>query len=235
MANKYEFGNKIKYYIKQSGRSQVATARLLGFHPSTLTKWLQGVNQIPFNVLQKLCELVQLDDEQQGEIFGLAGYDVSLLISEEQVDLYNLGDAQRAIKCFVSHNSADKPVAEQVARRLLDSGIDVWLDKWEILAGESLTSRIEEGIADANAFVILMSPHSMKAKWVKEELRIAIQRRLEDDSFALIPILLQDCEVPGFLKDYAYVDWRGDTDTAYDFLIRSLRGLKSKPQSNIGV
>ena len=137
----------------------------------------------------------------------------------------------RAIKCFLSHNSADKPIAEELARSLLDKGIDVWLDKWEILAGESLTSKIEEGIDSANAFIILMSPNSMKAKWVKRELRIALQRRLRDPDFVLIPILVQDSDIPAFLRDYVYVDWRSPAkEEQYEFLLNSLRGIRTKPQ-----
>jgi hypothetical protein len=121
-------------------------------------------------------------------------------------------------------------VAEDIGRRLLDKGIDVWLDKWEILAGESLTSSIAQGIDSASAFIILMSPRSMKAKWVKEELRIALQRRLQDPEFSLIPILLEECEVPAFLRDYVYVDWRSETADSFDFLLKSLRRAKGMPQ-----
>ncbi len=139
----------------------------------------------------------------------------------------------RKIKCFLSHNSNDKPLAEDLGRQLLDNGIEIWFDKWEILAGDSLTFKIEEGIDSANAFIILMSPHSMKAKWVKEELRIAIQRRLNDPEFAVIPVLLQDCEIPAFLRDYVYVDWRSPTEETFRFLLDSLRGIRAKPKGNL--
>ena len=33
---------------------------------------------------------------------------------------------------FLSHNSADKPAVEELARRLVKEGIQPWLDKWNL-------------------------------------------------------------------------------------------------------
>jgi len=46
------------------------------------------------------------------------------------------------MKAFISHNSKDKSIAQSIGQFLLDQGIDVWFDKWEINAGESLTDKI---------------------------------------------------------------------------------------------
>ena len=80
--DQYEFEQKIKAYIKKSGRSQAATARQLGYDPSTLTKWIQGVNHIPLNALQDLCNLLELDESQSAELLSLVGYDVFLRAGE---------------------------------------------------------------------------------------------------------------------------------------------------------
>jgi len=37
---------------------------------------------------------------------------------------------------FLSHNSADKPAVEELARRLVKEGIQPWLDKWNLIPGE---------------------------------------------------------------------------------------------------
>jgi small GTP-binding protein len=179
---------------------------------------LRGINRLPV-----LEERIVLDSVvsllvESGACYRKAGK----LVFPSQIRV-------RGIQCFLSYNSADKTIAIQLGRRLLDKGINVWLDKWEILAGESITSKIEEGIDNATAFIILMSRNSMKSKWVKEELRIAIQRRLERPEFSLIPILLEDCDIPGFLRDYVHIDWRSPTEEAFKYLLQSLRGIKMKP------
>lgn len=88
MDNPDEFENRLKDFIKRSGRSQAKTAKMLGYHPSTLSKWLQGINQIPFDALQNLCELVEVSETERNDLFRLAGYDVSsLLRPSEQLPL----------------------------------------------------------------------------------------------------------------------------------------------------
>lgn len=72
--NPYEFEQTIKGYIKQSGRSQAATARALGYARDTFNKWVKGINQIPSEVLQAFCQLAELTAAQQTELFALAGY-----------------------------------------------------------------------------------------------------------------------------------------------------------------
>lgn len=134
------------------------------------------------------------------------------------------------MKCFLSHNSKDKPIAEKIGRRLLRHNIDVWFDKWDIYAGESLTSKIEEGIQESSVFVVLLSSNSVKAKWVKEELRIAIQRRLNDPDFKLIPIKLEECDIPGFLKDYLYIDWTNNHGDPFLSLLRAIKQVSEKPE-----
>ena len=37
---------------------------------------------------------------------------------------------------FPSHNSADKPAVEELARRLVKAGIEPWLDTWNLIPGE---------------------------------------------------------------------------------------------------
>jgi len=60
------------------------------------------------------------------------------------------------MKCFLSYNSSDKAVAEQVGVFLLQRNISTWLDKWDIVGGDSITDKIAEGIDRSDAFVILL-------------------------------------------------------------------------------
>lgn len=80
--NPYEFEQKIKRYIKDSGRSQAATARKLGTSPDTFNKWVRGVNQMPIDIFHRFCELLQLAEDQHDELFVLAGHVVTPIIAE---------------------------------------------------------------------------------------------------------------------------------------------------------
>jgi hypothetical protein len=73
------------------------------------------------------------------------------------------------IKVFLSHASEDKErFVIHFAEKLRLNGIDAWLDKWEMLPGDSLIDKIfEEGIRNADAIIVILSKYSITKKWVK--------------------------------------------------------------------
>lgn len=86
------------------------------------------------------------------------------------------------------------------ASRLRARGIDLWLDRWEMLPGDSLVDKIfEEGIAQAKAIIVVISKYSVKKRWVREELNAAFVKRINDAS-TLIPVVIDDCRVPQCLQ-----------------------------------
>jgi len=106
-----------------------------------------------------------------------------------------------APKVFVSHASEDKKrFVVEFALKLRGHGIDVWLDKWEMLPGDSLVDKIfEEGIKNARAIVVVISKHSVEKPWVREELNAATVKKINGLS-KLIPVVIDDCEVPECLR-----------------------------------
>ena len=46
---------------------------------------------------------------------------------------------------FISHSSKDKPAVRSLAERLKRDGLRVWLDEWEIRAGDPTGPKIEQG------------------------------------------------------------------------------------------
>ena len=111
-----------------------------------------------------------------------------------------------ARKAFISHASEDKErFVLGFATKLREKGIDAWLDRWEIKPGDSLVEKIfEEGIKNANAFLVVLSFNSISKPWVREELDSGVVRKIEK-SCRLIPILIDDCEVPQALKHLKWV------------------------------
>ncbi len=137
------------------------------------------------------------------------------------------------ISCFISHNSREKVYAEKIGNFLLSRGVDVWYDSWEIFAGESITDKIANAIDNCNVFIILLSIHSKASKWVKEELRIAINRRINDDDFVIIPIRMDsDVNTPAFLRDYRYLTWTSGDSILYENLLNSIYRVSPKPIIN---
>ncbi|VVP65235.1 toll/interleukin-1 receptor domain-containing protein [Pseudomonas fluorescens] len=135
-------------------------------------------------------------------------------------------------KVFVSHASEDKDrFVLHFAQQLRANGIDAWLDKWEMLPGDSLIEKIfEEGIKEAQAVIVVLSKNSVGKPWVKHELDAACVKRINNGS-KLIPVVIDDCEVPEALKATL---WEHIQDTAayqpsLERIIASIFGISDKP------
>jgi hypothetical protein len=137
-----------------------------------------------------------------------------------------------APKVFVSHASEDKArFVLGFAERLRAAGIDAWLDRWEMLPGDSVVDRIfEEGLAEAGAVVVVLSVHSVDKPWVREELNAAFVKRVAGRT-KLIPVLLDDCRVPEALAATLWerIDDVASYDESFLRIVAAITGVRDKP------
>ncbi len=136
-------------------------------------------------------------------------------------------------KVFVSHASEDKDrFVMNFSKRLMSNGVDTWLDKWEMLPGDSLVDKIfEEGIKEADVFIIVLSQYSVDKPWVKEELNAGFVKRVGSNC-KIIPIVLDDCRVPECLHSTIWekIDDISNYDGSFQRILNSIFSLSSKPK-----
>jgi len=137
-------------------------------------------------------------------------------------------ETKRPLKVFLSYASQDKPVVQQLSRRLVGEGwIDAWLDVKKLLPGQDWRIKIEEAVETSDIVIICLSSNSVsKEGYVQKELRYAREIALEkpEETFFLIPLRLDECEVPRGLRFYQWVDYFGERkDESYNALIESLK------------
>ena len=118
----------------------------------------------------------------------------------------NLGRSDALL--FMCHASEDKPRAREITLGLRTLGAEVWLDECEIRVGESIVQKINGGLAQATHLVILLSRESCQKPWVTRELSSALMRQLTNNSIKVLPVRLDDCEIPALLADIRYADYR---------------------------
>jgi hypothetical protein len=135
-------------------------------------------------------------------------------------------------KVFVSHASDDKDrFVMDFSKNLREKGIDAWVDKWEILPGDSLIDKIfEEGLKKADAIIVVLSQFSINKPWVKEELDASIVKKINKGT-KIIPVVLDNCEVPESLKSTV---WEKITDLEnyqenLDRIVAAVYGVRKKP------
>ena len=122
-------------------------------------------------------------------------------------------------KVFLSHNSDDKDSARKIAAALTRAGCQIWLDEAEIGPGDSLIEKISSGIVDAEYLFVLLSKSSVRSEWVKREMNIALTREIGGRYIKVVPIKLDDCDVPVFLSDKRYLDFRNERDCLQELTV----------------
>ena len=131
-------------------------------------------------------------------------------------------------RVFLSHNHSDKPFVRMLATDIKASGIKIWLDEVELKVGDSLILRISEALGEADYVVAFLSTNSVRSNWVKKELAIATTLGINGNRVTVLPLLLgeiQDRDIPPFLADQLYADFRQPEqyDSSFRELLRRLK------------
>jgi len=124
---------------------------------------------------------------------------------------------RRSHKAFISYkkNSSAEQVAENIANRLAQQGINVWFDKWEIKAGDSVTGKLGEGFKGSDACLVFLSHEYDESKWCTKEMNTALAKAI-GENLTIIPSLVEACNVPELLKELKRVDFIGPTATEFE-------------------
>lgn len=120
---------------------------------------------------------------------------------------------------FLSHNTVDKVFARKLGEHLTNYGIKVWIDEAEIKVGEPLVRKISQGIQEMQYLAVILTPDSVSSSFVQKELELAITSEITGQTLKVLPILYKECEIPFFLKDKLYADFRNDFDMGFQKLL----------------
>jgi hypothetical protein len=140
----------------------------------------------------------------------------------------------RKLRIFLCHASQDKPIVRELYQRLNaapqggDKGwIDPWLDEEKLLPGQDWDLEIEKAVESSDAVIVCVSGKSVtKEGYVQKEIRKVLDIALEkpEETIFIIPLRLDDCELPRRLRSLHYVDYFPDEKRGqvYQRLLQSL-------------
>lgn len=119
--------------------------------------------------------------------------------------------------CFVSYSRRDEEFVIKFTQRLHAEGVNVWRDREDIPAGASWDDEIDKALQRCTHVLFVASTSSVKSDNVGDELSAALnyQKRI-------VPILLEDCQLPFRIRRNQWVDFRGDFETAVAKLLKDL-------------
>lgn len=118
-------------------------------------------------------------------------------------------DSKRNLRVFLCHASDDKPKVETLYYRLAKDGFDAWLDKEKLIPGQDWQLEIPKAVRSSDVVVVCLSSRSVtKEGYVQKEIKIALDIADEkpDGTIYIIPIRLENCNVPDRLGRYHWVD-----------------------------
>lgn len=110
-------------------------------------------------------------------------------------------------KVFLSHSSIDKSLVISVALDLKKYGIDTWLDAFDILPGESIVTKINQGLNDCEFVLLFLSQNSVKSNWVTKEWETILWDEVNSNKVKIIPIKLEQCDIPKIMQTKKYIDF----------------------------
>ena len=128
---------------------------------------------------------------------------------------------------FISHSSKDKPFVRKLAADLVNTGVRVWIDEQQILVGDSIPEKVAQGLADSDFFLLIVSTNSTQSEWVKRELNGALVHEIERRKVTVLPVRIDDSELPLSVKDKLYADFRGSYEEGLKRLLNSINDRRA--------
>ena len=96
-------------------------------------------------------------------------------------------------KAFLSHKFQDKTIVLRVEKYLKQSLVETWVDIEGMSGGETLSSKVIDGINESQVFIAFISERYFDSNWCPAEFTRAYQLRL-NGKIRIIPVLLGDKE-----------------------------------------
>ncbi|GAA5021172.1 hypothetical protein GCM10011506_03260 [Marivirga lumbricoides] len=136
------------------------------------------------------------------------------------------------MKIFLSHATKDKKLVLRINKDLKSHGFDTWLDSDNIPIGGSIVTFIQQGLEDTDVFMLFLSPFSVHSKWVQSEWQAQYFKQVKESKIIILPILISDCEIPKFLTDIKYADFRDDNgyESNLSVLLETLNSMKHEKE-----
>jgi len=128
---------------------------------------------------------------------------------------------------FLSYAREDAAIVDRLYEELNRERFAAWMDSRKLLPGQNWPRAIESAIESSDFFVACFSRRSVRKKGgFQAEIRYALDcaRQLPLDEIYIVPVRLDDCEVPRSIQhEFQYVDLFPDWDAGIARLLEMLR------------
>jgi hypothetical protein len=96
---------------------------------------------------------------------------------------------------------------------------------------DSISTKIEEGIKAADYLAVWLTKNAVASHWVDREWRTKFKNEIDSGQVLVLPLLAKDCDIPAFLQDKRYADFRSSYEAGFVELMSRFKPPSSKPCS----
>ena len=133
---------------------------------------------------------------------------------------------ERRLRVFLSYTKQDKLAVRGLYDRLKMANVDPWLDEEKLIPGQYWRPEVSKAIRSTDAFVACLSQAAVsKVGYINREIKEALEVADEqpEGKIFIIPLRLQECEVPERFRGIHRVDYF-DSD-GFAHLMKALQAL----------
>ena len=113
------------------------------------------------------------------------------------------------ITVFLIHAHGDREAVHKLYQRLIKVGLNIWLDAERLQPGQDWQSEIRNALLKCDVILVCLSRGFNKQQGYRhEELKLALEKAnfLPDDEVFIIPVRLEECDMPESLRHLHRVD-----------------------------
>ncbi|APZ96748.1 TIR domain-containing protein [Fuerstiella marisgermanici] len=136
---------------------------------------------------------------------------------------------------FLSYSSEDSAIVHPLAEKLRHAGLKVWLDATEIPAGGDIFAAIEIGLQQSRVCVACMSPAYFASQWTQLERNTSTFRDPMNVQRRFVPLLLKECDIPDTVRRLKYLDFRQQTEEAFEQIMADFTQPEAPPQDELAL
>jgi hypothetical protein len=122
------------------------------------------------------------------------------------------------LRAFISYSTADRDFANRLCAELKKHAIEPFIDYASIRAGDDWMERLGSEVLNSNIVLLVVSPDSVQAKWVRREVTFA-----ESNNIPVIPLMHRATKLPIWLSDTQFADFQTDFENGLQVLLLALQ------------
>lgn len=134
---------------------------------------------------------------------------------------------------FISYSHTDKEFVDRLAAHMVKRNAQVWIDTWELNVGDSIIQRVQDAITESDALLVVLSEASVKSEWCKKELNSGLIRELDEKRVVVLPVVINNCDIPLFLREKMHADLRVDFDQGLNAIMDAIAKVSNPNQGRL--